>query len=61
MLFNDQISQLVLLLNEKTEFYHRIPDAHDEAKLRVGYLKHHGCTPDDQSAVKTIDSEDRSR
>ena len=39
-LFNDQISQLVSLLNEKTEFYHRIPDAHDEAKLRVGYLKH---------------------
>ena len=40
LLFNDQISQLVSLLNEKTEFYQKVPDAYDEAKLRVGYLKH---------------------
>lgn len=40
MLFNDQISQLISLLNEKTEFYHSIPDAHDEAKQRAEFLKH---------------------
>ncbi len=33
-MFNDQISQLIALLNEKTEFYHNIPDAHNEAKQR---------------------------
>lgn len=40
LLFNDQISQLIALLNEKTQFYHSIPDAHKEAKQRVEFLKH---------------------
>lgn len=39
MLFNTQISQLINLLNAKTEFYNIIPDAHDEAKQRVMFLK----------------------
>lgn len=39
ILFNAQISQLINLLNTKTEFYNIIPDAHDEAKRRVIFLK----------------------
>lgn len=40
LLFNNQISQLITLLNEKTEFYHSIPDAHEEARKRAKFLKH---------------------
>ena len=40
LLFNDQISQLIALLSEKTEFYCSIPNAHKEAKQRVKFLKH---------------------
>lgn len=40
MLFNTQISQLVSLLNAQTEFYNIVPDAHDESKKRVEFLKH---------------------
>ena len=40
ILFNEQISQLISLLNKSTEFYNIIPDAHDEAKKRVRFLKH---------------------
>lgn len=40
MLFNTQISQLIDLLNQRTGFYKIIPDAHDEAKKRVEFLKH---------------------
>ena len=40
LLFNHQISQLITLLNEKSEFYHIIPDAYEEAKQRAEFLKH---------------------
>ena len=39
-LFNDQIAQLISLLSSNTEFYSVAPDAYDEAKKRVEYLKH---------------------
>lgn len=39
-LFNNQIEQLVKLLAGNTPFYQIVPDAHDEAKKRVEYLKH---------------------
>lgn len=40
LLFNEQLSELVELLKKQTAFYNSIPDAHDEAKQRVGFLKH---------------------
>lgn len=40
LLFNEQISQLISLLSVRTDFYNVIPDAHDEAKKRVMFLKH---------------------
>lgn len=40
MLFNKQIPILISLLNSETEFYRIIPDAHEEAKKRVEFLKH---------------------
>lgn len=40
LLFNEQISQLISLLSVHTDFYNVIPDAHDEAKKRVMFLKH---------------------
>lgn len=40
LLFNEQLSNLVQLLSESTAFYATIPDAHDEAKKRVEFLKH---------------------
>lgn len=40
LLFNTQISQLISLLRSKTGFYDIAPDAHDEAKKRVEFLKH---------------------
>lgn len=39
LLFNTQISQLIALLNKFTDFYRIIPDAHEEAKKRVVFLK----------------------
>lgn len=39
-LFNEQISQLIHLLSARTDFYNIIPDAHNEAKKRVVFLKH---------------------
>lgn len=39
-LFNDQTERLINLLAVNTLFYQVIPDAHDEAKKRVEYLKH---------------------
>lgn len=39
-LFNDQISLLISLLSEKSDFYKLIPDAHEEALKRVRFLKH---------------------
>lgn len=39
-LFNEQIGQLVQLLNKETEFYSTQPDAYDEAKKRIEYLRH---------------------
>ena len=39
-LFNNQIEQLIKLLAGNTSFYQIIPDAHNEAKKRVEYLKH---------------------
>jgi len=39
-LFNNQVSALVNLLKQNTEFYDVIPDAHNEAKKRIEYLKH---------------------
>ena len=39
-LFNIQVERLIKLLARKTQFYKIIPDAHDEAKKRVEYLKH---------------------
>ena len=40
LLFNDQISQLIKILSANTDFYNIIPDAHDEAKKRIVFLKH---------------------
>ena len=40
LLFNEQISQLIALLSAHTDFYNILPDAHDEAKRRVEFLKH---------------------
>lgn len=40
LLFNDQISLLISLLRNKSDFYQIIPDAHEEALKRVHYLKH---------------------
>lgn len=40
LLFNEQISKLIALLYEKTEFYYILPDAYEEAKKRVMFLKH---------------------
>lgn len=40
LLFNEQLSELVELLKKQTAFYNSIPDAHDEAKQRVEFLKH---------------------
>lgn len=40
LLFNNQISQLIELLNKKTQFYHSIPDTHKEARQRIEFLKH---------------------
>ena len=40
LLFNEQISQLISLLSVRTDFYNVIPNAHDEAKKRVIFLKH---------------------
>lgn len=40
LLFNEQISQLISLLSVRTDFYNVIPDAHDESKKRVMFLKH---------------------
>lgn len=40
LLFNEQISQLISLLSVRTDFYNVIPDAHNEAKKRVMFLKH---------------------
>ena len=40
LLFNEQISQLISLLNTRTDFYNVIPDAHNEARKRVMFLKH---------------------
>ena len=40
ILFNEQVAQLISLLNKSTDFYNTIPDAHDEAKKRVHFLKH---------------------
>lgn len=40
LLFNEQISQLISLLSARTDFYNIIPDAHNEAKKRVMFLKH---------------------
>lgn len=40
MLFNDQVSELVDILNKCTNFYQLQPDAHVEARNRVEYLKH---------------------
>lgn len=40
VLFNEQIAQLISLLNRNTDFYNITPDAHDEAKKRVLFLKH---------------------
>ena len=39
-LFNEQIGQLVRLLGDKTGFYTIAPDAYDEAKKRVDFLRH---------------------
>lgn len=39
-LFNTQVDQLITLLEGSTPFYQVVPDAHDEAKKRVEYLKH---------------------
>ena len=39
-LFNEQIGQLVRLLGDKTGFYSIAPDAYDEAKKRVDFLRH---------------------
>ena len=39
-LFNTQVEQLITLLEGSTPFYQVVPDAHDEAKKRVEYLKH---------------------
>lgn len=39
-LFHEQLSELIRLLKDKTEFYLTSPDAHDEAMKRVVYLKH---------------------
>lgn len=39
-LFNNQISQLISILDAYTDFYHIVPDAHNEARKRVMYLKH---------------------
>ena len=40
MLFNNQISQLIKLLYSNTKFYDIIPDAYEEAKKRLNFLKH---------------------
>lgn len=40
VLFNDQISKLIKLIDSETPFYNIVPDAHNEAKKRVEYLKH---------------------
>ncbi len=39
-IFHDQLTELISLLSDKTEFYKTVPDAHDEAFKRVQYLKH---------------------
>ena len=39
-MFNTQIERLIDLLSNTTEFYQTVPDAHDEAKKRVLFLKH---------------------
>ncbi len=39
-IFHDQLTELISLLVDKTEFYKTAPDAHDEALKRVQYLKH---------------------
>ena len=39
-IFHDQLTELISLLSDKTEFYKTVPDAHDEALKRVQYLKH---------------------
>lgn len=39
-LFNIQVSQLIDLLRQHTDFYLTPPDAHAEAKKRLHYLKH---------------------
>lgn len=39
-MFNTQIQQLIELLSNTTAFYQTSPDAHEEAKKRVLFLKH---------------------
>lgn len=39
-MFNTQIERLIDLLSNTTAFYQTVPDAHDEAKKRVLFLKH---------------------
>lgn len=39
-IFHEQLSELISLLLDTTEFYKTAPDAHDEALKRVQYLKH---------------------
>lgn len=39
-MFNTQIEQLIALLRNTTTFYQISPDAHEEAKKRVLFLKH---------------------
>lgn len=40
LLYNEQIARLIAMLNENTEFYHLVPNAYNEAKRRVEFLKH---------------------
>ena len=40
LLFQTQLTELVDLLKNKTQFYDVVPDAHEEALRRVQYLKH---------------------
>lgn len=40
MLFQTQLTELVDLLKNKTQFYDFIPDAHEESLRRIQYLKH---------------------
>ena len=40
LLFHKQVSDLVSLLKQKTDFYNSVPDAYEAAYQRVLYLKH---------------------